>query len=283
MSARCPAPATLGEAAELLAAARRVVVLTGAGISTDSGIPDFRGPQGLWTANPGSERLSTLQAYLSEPEVRRRSWSGLAASATMSARPNAAHVALVALERSGRLELLVTQNTDGLHLDAGHEPTKVVELHGSNRRTRCLACGRVVPTAQVLERVAGRDEEPRCDAVLSSGAGDAGEPVARRRCGGMLKRTTILFGEQLVAADLARARDAALRCDCLVAVGSTLSVQPAAGLVPLARRVGASVVICNGAPTAQDDAAHVVVRGPIGEVVPRLVALAGAGGGEAAS
>jgi NAD-dependent deacetylase len=242
-------------ARRLLAAARRVVVLTGAGISTDSGIPDFRGPQGLWTRDPRAERVSSLDAYLSSSEVRRRSWQGMLASPARHARPNAGHGALIELERDGRLELLVTQNTDGLHLDAGHDPAKVLEIHGSSRVTRCLGCGRSEPTEAVLGRVAAGDDDPRCPG-----------------CGGILKRTTVLFGEELDPAAVARARAAAERCDVLLCVGSTLAVYPVAGLVPLARRVGAAVVIVNGSPTALDHEADVLVRGPIGVVLPGLLA-----------
>ncbi len=241
-------------ARRVLAAASRVAVLTGAGISTDSGIPDFRGPDGLWTRDPAAERLSTLDGYLSSGELRKRSWRGLLGSGALQAQPNRAHLALVELEREGRLELLITQNTDGLHLAAGHSPERVVEIHGSNRRTRCLSCDRVEPTPQVLARVDAGDDDPRCTA-----------------CGGILKRTTVLFGEQLDAADLARAGRAATSCDVLLCVGSTLSVYPAAGLVPLARRHGAEVVIVNGSPTAQDEVATVVVRGAIGELLPAVL------------
>lgn len=247
-------------ARRVLAGAEHVVVLTGAGISTDSGIPDFRGPQGLWTRNPEAERLSSLDAYLESSELRRRSWRGLASSPVWQATPNAGHAALVELERRGRLELLVTQNTDGLHLAAGHDPDKVVEIHGSNRMTRCLSCGWTEPTSVVLARVAAGDDDPHCR-----------QPSGGASCGGMLKRTTILFGERIDAEDIARAVAAVQRCDVLLCVGSTLSVYPAAALVPLARRCGAEIVIVNGTPTAQDELASVVLRGPIGELLPEVL------------
>jgi NAD-dependent deacetylase len=253
-------PDAVEQARRLLAGATRVVVLTGAGISTDSGIPDFRGPQGLWTKDPAAERNSSLDAYLSSEETRRRSWRGMLASKALAARPNAAHCALVELERRGSLELLVTQNTDGLHLDAGQDPNRVVEIHGSNRRTACLRCGFTEPTAAVLARVEAGEDDPRCTRVAPQGL-----------CGGVLKRTTVLFGEGLDRADIARAGAAAARCDLLLAVGSTLQVHPVAGLVPLAHRAGAAVVIVNGSPTAQDEIAEVIVRGPIGEVLPEIL------------
>ena len=238
-------------------------MLTGAGISTDSGIPDFRGPQGVWTRDPAAERTSNLRSYLSSAETRQRSWRGLLASGALAARPNAGHLALVELERHGRLELLVTQNTDGLHLDAGHDPRRVVEIHGSNRRTSCLRCGATEATEAVLARVERGDDDPHC-----------ARPAGDGTCDGLLKRTTVLFGEGLDAGDVARATSAAGRCDLLLAVGTTLSVYPAAGLVPLARRGGAKVVILNGSPTAQDELAEVILRLPIGEALPEILRAA---------
>jgi NAD-dependent deacetylase len=279
-----------GGARQLLGAAERVVVLTGAGISTDSGIRDFRGPHGLWTKDPAAERLSTLDTYLSSSEVRQRSWRGLVASKALQARPNAAHRLLVAFERLGTLQLLVTQNTDGLHLDAGQDPDKLVEIHGSNRLTRCLRCGWIEPTVDVLRRVEAGDDDPHClrpvpagavpgtavpGATVSSSAvpGTAVPGATAAACAGVLKRTTVLFGEQLEPGHVARAARAVERCDVLLCIGSTLAVYPAASLVPLGRRAGAAVVILNGSPTAQDELAHVVVRGPIGELLPAVLPL----------
>jgi len=261
-----PGPPGLERARRLLEPGRSVTVLTGAGISTDSGIPDFRGPSGLWTRDPSAERLSSIGAWLSDPGLRRRSWLNLLASGVLAAEPNAAHHALVSLERRGDLVLLVTQNTDGLHLKAGHDPTKVLELHGSTRLTRCRSCGASMPTVEVLERVRAGEEDPAC------------------ACGGILKRTTVLFGEPLDPLALARAEGAARQCEVLLAVGTTLAVQPAAGLVPLAKNAGAAVVIVNGSETAHDRLADAVVRAPIGEALPALLPPAAAGrvGGSAA-
>lgn len=260
-----------------LGAARRVVVLTGAGISTDSGIPDFRGPNGVWTRNPEAERLSTLDAYLSDPEVRRRAWRNRLESPTWVARPNAGHRALVELERRGRLHLLVTQNIDGLHQLAGNDPGKVVEIHGTMRQVVCLRCGHRTDAEPVLERVRAGEEDPACTALragVPDGGRSEGDGVDGEACGGILKSATISFGQQLVAEDLERAEAAALGCDLLLAVGSTLSVYPAAGLVPLATNAGAGVVIVNGEPTGYDDLADAVVRGSISEVLPALVGSA---------
>ena len=245
----------LADARAWVAAARRIVALTGAGISTDSGIPDFRGPQGVWTRNPGAERSANIQTYLADPEVRRRTWRGRLESPAWTARPNPGHLALVDLERQGRLHTLVTQNIDELHQLAGNDPGRIVELHGTMRSVKCLACGERGPMAPVLERVRAGDDDPSCTT-----------------CGGILKAATISFGQSLVEDDLERARLAAVSCDLLLAVGSTLTVSPANALVPLAHAVGARVVIVNAQPTPYDDLADAVLRGPISEVLPALVA-----------
>jgi NAD-dependent deacetylase len=249
-------------AAALVSKARRVVVLTGAGISTDSGIPDFRGPNGVWTKNPEAERLSTLDAYLSDPEVRRRSWQSRLASPTWTARPNPGHLALVDLERQGRLDTLVTQNIDGLHQAAGNDPGLVVEIHGTMREVVCLRCGDRNPADVALGRVRAGEADPRCLAGTTDG----------ESCGGILKSATISFGQSLVAADLERAEEAALACDLILAVGTSLGVYPAAGLVPAAASAGAAVVIVNAEPTPYDGLAGAVVKDPISEALPAIVA-----------
>ena len=231
-----------------------VGVLTGAGISTDSGIPDFRGPQGVWTKNPEAEKMATLDVYINDPEVRRRSWQNRLTSTLLAAEPNPGHRALVDLERSGRLDTLVTQNIDGLHQKAGTSPELVVEIHGTTRDVMCLQCGDRQPAEPVHERVRAGEDDPACLV-----------------CGGMLKAATISFGQSLVPEDLMRSEMAAAECDLLLAVGSTLSVYPAAGLVPTAYQAGAAIVIVNGEPTEYDAIADVVVRTPIGEALPFIV------------
>ncbi|MHB8438792.1 MAG: SIR2 family NAD-dependent protein deacylase [Acidimicrobiales bacterium] len=251
----------LVRARDLLSSSLQVVALTGAGISTESGIPDFRGPEGVWTKDPGAERLATLEAYMGDADVRRRAWRNRLESPTWNARPNRGHRALVDLERRGTLAMVVTQNVDGLHLAAGHDPRHVVEIHGTMREVRCMACGHRQPAGPVLGRVRAGDEDPRCTERDASGT----------VCGGILKSATISFGQPLVAEDLDRAADAARRCDLLLAVGSTLSVYPAAGIVPLALGHGAGLVIVNDQPTEFDAMADAVVRGAIGEVLPKIV------------
>ena len=245
-------------AKSLVARARRIVVLTGAGISTDSGIPDFRGPQGVWTRDPKAERTSNLSDYLGDEDVRRLAWRNRLTSPTWAAQPNAGHLALVDLERQGRLRALLTQNIDGLHQLAGNSPDLVVELHGTMRGVVCWSCGERGPMGPTLERVTAGDPDPHC---LS--------------CGGILKSTTVSFGQALDPVAIRRAEAAAAEADLLLAVGSTLSVHPAAGVVPLAARQGAAVVIVNAQPTAYDGIADVVVRGQISDILPRLVHASG--------
>jgi NAD-dependent deacetylase len=248
-------------ASALVARARRIVVLTGAGISTDSGIPDFRGPDGVWTKNPGAEKAATLETYLHDPEARRRAWQNRLTSPLWAAEPNEGHAALVALERTGRLDTLVTQNIDGLHQKAGSDPARIIEIHGNSLEIVCLRCDHRQPAEPVHDRVRAGEADPGCDEVRQDGS----------TCGGILKPATISFGQNLVARDLGRAQAAATACDLLLAVGSMLSIFPAAGLVPIAARSGAGVVILNGVPTDMDPLADVVVNGPISDLLPALV------------
>lgn len=249
-------PSDMATARDLIGAAERIVVLTGAGISTDSGIPDFRGPDGLWTKNPAAERASNIHHWMSDPEVRRAAWrSRIDALDRPSPEPNPGHRALVDLEQTGRVDLVVTQNVDGLHLSAGTGAERLVEIHGTVREVTCLDCDDRMPTTVVLERVRDGEEDPRC-----------------HDCGGLLKSATISFGQNLVPADLERAEIAARSCDLLLAVGSTLSVFPIAAMVPLAVEADAGLVIVNGGPTEFDRLADVVLRGSISEILPRLVA-----------
>jgi len=234
--------------------ARRVVVLTGAGISTDSGIPDFRGPQGVWTKNPEAEKQATIQHYVADKDVRKRAWQSRLEMFGRRAQPNAGHQALVALERRGKLDTLITQNVDGLHQAAGSTPARVVEVHGTTREVVCLACGERAPMERALARVQAGENDPPC-----------------RTCGGILKSATISFGQGLVPEDIARADRAARNCDLMLAIGTKLSVWPVAGVVPAAKESGARVVILNAEPTEMDMLADVVLRGSISEILPRLV------------
>lgn len=235
---------------------RPVVALTGAGISTESGIPDFRGPNGVWTKNPGAEKLATLQHYVADPDVRRRAWRNRLESEVWHAEPNAAHRALVDLEHAGALHTLVTQNIDGLHHAAGSSPGIIVEIHGTVHQVKCLDCGWRGPMDETLARVRAGDDDPPC-----------------LHCGGMLKSATISFGEDLVAADLHRSQEAAARCGVFLALGTSLGVYPAAALPEIALRNGARLVIANAEETPYDDLAHAVIREQLGRVLPRLAGL----------
>lgn len=237
-----------------IAESRRIVVLTGAGVSTDSGIPDFRGPQGVWTRDPDAEKLSDIRYYLSDPKIRAKAWQARLRHPAWDAKPNAGHRAIVALERQGRLHALITQNIDELHQQAGNEPARVVEVHGTVHRVMCWQCGQRTPMAEALERLHAGEDDPAC-----------------WTCGGILKSDTISFGQQLVPEVIERALTAASEADLLIAVGSTLAVYPVAAAVPLARDAGARIIIVNGAPTEMDELAHLVLRGNTSEILPHIV------------
>ena len=239
-------------AASLLAQASSVAVLTGAGISTDSGIPDFRGPNGVWTRNPEAERRSDFTTYVGDPQVRRDAWRIRAGSEMFTASPNEGHRALTML--GDRLHTLVTQNIDGLHILAGTPPERIVEIHGTVHRWECVDCGARGPMEEALERVRAGEVDPDC-------------PV----CQGIMKSATILFGQSLVAADLMRAERAASEAGVLLAVGTSLSVYPVAGMVEIAVRAGHPVIIVNAQPTAMDHHATVLVRGSASDLLPRLL------------
>ena len=236
-------------------AATRIVVLTGAGISTDSGIPDFRGPNGLWTRDPAAEKMSTLSHYLNDRSVRERSWQARLNNPAWSAVPNAGHKAIATLESSGRLHALITQNVDELHQRSGVDPAKVIEVHGTMRRTRCWGCDDVRDMTEALDRVRAGIADPECI-----------------ECGGILKSDTISFGQSLIPETIDAAFAASNECDVLVAIGTTLQVYPVAQCVPQAKAAGAFVIIVNGEPTAHDDTADVVLTGSISDLLPPLLA-----------
>lgn len=242
---------------ELARSARRIVALTGAGISTESGIPDYRGPGGVWERGAPP----TLGDFRENEETRRRYWErrrdGYPAMA--AAAPNAGHRALVALERGGRLGAIVTQNIDGLHQKAGSDPERVVELHGTTHVVRCLDCGASWPATAIHPRLAAGEAVPACD-----------------RCGGPLRAATVLFGESLPEEALRRAAAAAAACDLLLVVGTSLVVNPAARLPLVAKRAGARLAIVNRTTTPLDALADVVVRAEAGTALSALVAGLGA-------
>jgi NAD-dependent deacetylase len=237
--------------------ASHVVALTGAGISTASGIPDFRGPQGVWTKDPEAEKLSNIHYYMSDPAVRRRAWKGRVDHPAWQATPNAGHRALVDLERRGKLHALITQNIDGLHQIAGNSPDAVIEVHGTMREVMCMRCGWRGDMQPVLRRLRSGEEDPPCE-----------------QCGGILKSATISFGQALVPEVIERAMQAAEQADLLLTIGTSLQVYPIAGAVPLAKGAGARLVIVNAEPTPFDHMADAVFNEPIEQILP---ALCGAG------
>ena len=243
------------EVAGWLRRAHQIVVLTGAGISTESGIPDFRGPQGLWTKNPDAEKSATLRHYVNDPEVRARAWQNRLSSGMWDAEPNDAHRALADLERQAALHTIVTQNVDGLHHAAGSSPERIIEIHGNVREVKCLACAWHGPMGPTLDRVRAGEDDPRC-----------------LDCGGILKSATISFGENLVAEDLQRAQHAAAGADVFLALGTSLTVYPAAALPEFALANGARLVVVNAQATPFDGHAAAVSREQLGAVLPDLVA-----------
>ncbi len=245
----------LDRLAAMLRDAHQIVVLTGAGISTESGIPDFRGPQGIWTKDPKAERKANIRHYVADADHRRDVWRNRASSELFAGAPNAGHRALAELERKANLHTLVTQNVDGLHQAGGSSPAIVIEIHGTVLDAKCLQCGWRGPMEDTLDRVRAGEEDPAC-----------------LECGGMLKSATISFGENLVAEDLMRAQRAADGADVFLAVGTSLGVYPAAALPEHALRNGATLAVLNGEPTPFDGAAGFVLRDRLGEVLPDLVA-----------
>jgi NAD-dependent deacetylase len=231
----------------------RLVALTGAGISTDSGIPDFRGPQGVWTKDPKAEKLSKIHYYVSDPEVRRLAWKSRLEHPAWRATPNAGHRALVELERRNQLHALVTQNIDGLHQRAGSSPERVIEVHGTVHDATCLQCEWRGPMQMVLDRVRAGEEDPPC-----------------LRCGGILKSATISFGQTLAPEVIARAMQAADDADVILAIGTSLQVYPVAGMVPIAKAAGARIIIVNAEPTPFDGIADAVITTPIGVSLPAI-------------
>jgi len=249
-------PDGFDEARSVIAAAQRITVLTGAGISTDSGIPDFRGPNGVWTKNPAAEKASRLEYYLGDPEVRKAAWQNRLHAPAWTAEPNRGHAAVVELERRGQLHGLVTQNIDGLHQRAGNSAHRVIAVHGTVWFTRCWDCDERLPMAEALDRVRAGDDDPPC-----------------LRCGGILKSDTISFGQALVPDVIDRALQVSEEADVLLAVGSTLSVFPAANCVPRAKAGGAQVVIVNGDETGMDRYADHLLIGSIGDILPELITV----------
>lgn len=240
------------EAVQLMAEAERIVGFTGAGISTESGIPDFRSPNGVWATN----RMIEFDEFISSRAARIESWRQKAAiwPAMRDAQPNAGHCAFVELERRGKLKAMITQNIDGLHQRAGQDPKLVIELHGTMIEAECLTCHDRIPIDEALRRVAEENPAPECE-----------------HCGGLLKQATISFGQAMPAREMERAMLFSQGCEVFLAVGSSLVVHPAASLPLLAKRSGAHLIIINRTPTPLDDMADLVIREEIGVALPQLI------------
>jgi NAD-dependent protein deacetylase/lipoamidase len=242
----------LQDTSELLKQAQRIVALTGAGISTESGIPDFRSPDSIWQQQPPV----SFQDFISKPEVRqiywqtRRKLSGL----VLAAQPNAAHMALADLEKKERLLGIVTQNFDGLHHDAGNNPKHIIELHGTSRAAACTHCGQRSSIQELQQRIDAGEIDPLCSI-----------------CGGFLKAATILFGQRVPDEELSRARELALACDLFLVVGSSLKVNPAATLPRFALKNDVPLIIINLQPTHLDDYAEIVINEKAGVVLPQII------------
>jgi len=241
-------------ARSIVSKSRRITFLTGAGISTDSGIPDFRGPSGLWTKDPGAEKLSDIRYYLESRQIRVKAWLNRLQQFEQARVPNAGHLAIAGFEATGQLHALVTQNVDGLHQRAGSNPALLIEVHGTILDVRCLGCNHVSPMPETLERVRQGEDDPNC-----------------RRCGGILKSDTISFGQSLRPETIGRAMDAASSCDCLIAIGTSLQVYPITGMIPVAVEANARLIIINNQSTAMDEWADLLVQAPISEVLPKIL------------
>jgi NAD-dependent deacetylase len=240
-----------------IADAQRLVVLCGAGISTDSGIQDFRGPNGLWTKDPDAEKRANLHYYVNDPAVRRGAWRARLDAPYFRAEPNRGHFSIAERAKRGGVHAVITQNVDGLQQAAGLDPWKVIEVHGSVHEWKCIECETGGPIQEALDRVRGGEEDPPCPA-----------------CDGIIKTATISFGQNLVPEVIERAYEVAAECDVLLCVGSKLSVYPVAGCVPEAKRNGARVVILNADETDMDHLADARIRGSISEVLPVLLGVA---------
>jgi NAD-dependent deacetylase len=245
---------TFTEARELIANTRRIVGFTGAGISTESGIPDFRSPGGVWANN----RIIEYQEFISSRSGREEAWRQkvMAWPEMRDAQPNAGHYAFVELEKRGQLMAMITQNIDGLHQRAGHDPKNVIELHGTMLHAVCLSCGITIPMDEAVARVEAGELAPECD-----------------HCGGYLKTATVSFGQAMPEREMQRAYEAAENCEVFIAVGSSLVVHPAASLPALAKASGATLIIVNRTETPLDEYADLVVREEISKALPKLMGM----------
>jgi len=241
------------EASDLLTSARNIVAFTGAGHSTESGIPDFRGRDGIWTKYDPND--FTYQKFLNDPEARKRIWRGMSMFGKVGqVEPNPGHYALAELDGLGKLDCVITQNVDGLHQKAGVPEKKVIELHGTTRYVKCLSCGKRYPSEEIAKKLEEGMEDPVCD-----------------DCGGMLKPAAVFFGEPMPMRETAEAQRRSQGCDLMMVLGSSLVVYPAAYMPAYAVESGAKLVIVNLDPTPMDSYAQVCIYEMVGQVLPRIV------------
>jgi len=239
---------------DMIASATRIVAFTGAGISTESGIPDFRSPGGMWTKN----QPIYFDDFVSSEEMRREAWRRRFATdeTLLEAEPNAGHRALARLVEQGRMSVIITQNIDGLHQRSGVPDSKVIELHGNTTYATCLDCGQRYELAPIKRAFLGSGRLPICE-----------------KCDGLVKTATISFGQAMPEIQMARAQDETMACDLFIVLGSSLVVYPAAGFPRVAKRKGAKLVIVNREPTDQDDDADLVLHAEIGSTMSRVVGV----------
>ena len=241
------------QTADLILHTGNVVVFTGAGVSTESGIPDFRSPGGIWTRFDPED--FTIQKFLSSPETRKKQWKILLEGGLIAnAEPNRAHLAIAGLEAIGKLDCIITQNIDNLHQKAGNSPEKIYELHGNMRWLKCMSCNERYPVGDVVERFRANEEVPDC-----------------HRCRGILKPDVVFFGEMLPERTLEEATFHATGCELMIVVGSSLVVYPAAYMPMYAKEAGAKLAIINNTPTSFDDIADVVIHHSAGLVMERIM------------
>lgn len=239
--------------ADLIVESKRIVVFTGAGVSTESGIPDFRSRDGIWTKHDPED--FTYQKFVSSKEARRKMYVMLEDSGLMSgARPNPAHYAIAELEKMGKLDCIITQNVDGLHQDAGNSEDKVFQLHGNMIWSVCLDCRKRYPLEDVVDRVKQGVDDPRCE-----------------ECGGILKPDGVLFGESLPERELGEATSRSTKCDLFIVIGSSLVVYPAAYMPTYAANAGVKLVIVNRDPTHMDGVAHVRIYESAGDTMSKAI------------
>lgn len=242
--------AKTGAVADIITDSQKVVVFTGAGVSTESGIPDFRSPGGIWSKFDPDD--FTIEKFLHNPETRKKQWRILIEGGLIAdAKPNHAHLAIAELERLGKLDCVITQNIDNLHQKAGNSPEKVIELHGNMRWVRCLGCDERYPVEDMIQRLKkGNEEVPDCE-----------------NCHGILKPDVVFFGEALPVEALRNATHCSSKCDLLIAIGSSLVVYPAAYMPVYAKEAGAKLVIINIGNTPYDSSADILINGKAGEAM----------------